>query len=678
MANGKILTSAGIAAALIIWGMLLLPFGGTIAAAQSTGDTLKLPSRTPTPWPTFTPLASSTPPIQMVWVGRLVSNTLGVTEGQGSIIRVSIQGLLDTAIELRSGNTVITANSGSKPEYGPFAAEFAPVTKGVWTVSVPALGVSLPVEADNYNLAVIEFVQVPAAEATPLPTALPVVPAAPTWEGRVTGESSNAGSPYARLLITVAGLDNQPVQISTYTQILNTAHTGQKPDELGPNTVEFAGLTPGTYFIDVLGLNASLSVQLKPNTETRVEFIQILPTATLTPTSTVTNLPPPMLIPPTATPLPTDTPTPTSTPLPTPTPTPVTRWIGVVDQRSPIASAPGEISVRVAGMAGMPVRLSRVEDSLELEQRCITGQGSADQDICLFQNLPAGWYNVDPEGLQLSLPVKVNDNEMVRVLFKIEVLPVGITGWQVEETQNTNGIVAHPKTDSVIQINVVGRPGQIVSLHSVRLGTTRYCEAVPGSTPGASTCQFGELGPGVYQVEALHTGASHRLFVDGVGLAVLEFTPSATTATQIVAQTEPVVGRGALPRLPTPTPAFTSPAQPAPATETPTPLPTLTPTPAFAWQGRVIQRDVIGAGAIGVRAVGLKDHPVIIRSGSWQSPPQLTGTKPELGEFATEFGGLSPGEYQIELVDLATVTVNLAGGEFLLVEFKYDFVTPEP
>jgi hypothetical protein len=84
-----------------------------------------------------------------------------------------------------------------------------------------------------------------------------------------------------------------------------------------------------------------------------------------------------------------------------------------------------------------------------------------------------------------------------------------------------------------------------------------------------------------------------------------------------------------------------------------------------------IQNGVVGT--IAVRAAGLKDHPVIIRSGPWQSPPQLTGTKPELGDYATEFGALATGEYTIELVDLAEMTVNLGPGQFMLVEFRYDF-----
>ena len=80
------------------------------------------------------------------------------------------------------------------------------------------------------------------------------------------------------------------------------------------------------------------------------------------------------------------------------------------------------------------------------------------------------------------------------------------------------------------------------------------------------------------------------------------------------------------------------------------------------------------AGTIAVRAAGLEGHPVVIRSGPWQTAPQLTGSKPELGEYATEFGGLAQGEYIVELVDLAELKVELAGDQFILVEFRYDLV----
>ena len=674
-----------------------------IVQAQSTGDTINLPTNTATPQPpptsqlTATPLPTAPPIEQKIWVGRLISNTLGVTEGNGSIFRVSVNGILDTPIEVRTDDQLISGNSGSKPEYGSFAAEFAPVTPGFWTVSVPAIGASLQVEADGYNLAVIEFVEVPSAEATRTvaATVSPTPLGGVTWAGQITDESPSTGVPFARLLITVSGRDGQPVQISTFTQVLNTAFTGQKPDEIGANTVEFAGLTPGTYFIDPLGLATTLQVELKPNTEVRVVFNPVVPTSTPVPSVEVS--PTPALLP-TFTPAPatpiatiTVTPTPPLPPAPTATPTsPVTRWIGAVESRAP--ADVGQLTVKVAGIEGVAVRLTRTDDDTFQERRCATGEAGYEQDTCGFANLAAGWYLVTPEGLGVSLPLYLDNNQAAQVGFAVEVLPPDITDWQARINQNTNNFLAHPKTDSVIRVRVDGRLGQVVALQSVRLGKTVYCETAYSPIVGGLICEFGRLGPGVYQVEALHTNARQSVFVDGVGQAEIEFSPSATDATQAASSEPAVVGRGAQPRTPTPTLAPTrTPVPAAPTNQPPPPQSPLTatatltltvtvtvaptPTPAMAWQGRVVDTSVTGAGAIAVRAAGLKDHPVVVRSGGWQSPAQLTGTKPELGDYATEFGGLAQGEYIVELVDLAEFRVTLDGGQFVLVEFRYDFVT---
>ncbi|GAB4445426.1 MAG: hypothetical protein Kow0031_27970 [Anaerolineae bacterium] len=682
-----------------------LPPGGSRPApvlAQSTGDTVRLPTRTPTlratptPRPTATPLPSPTLSAETTWVGQLVSNTLGVTKGNGSIFRVSVNGRPDALIELRSDDQVITATAGSKPEYGPFAAEFAPVTPATWLVSVPALGVSLPVQADGYNLAVIEFSQVPVAQATNAAAPPPVSPpAAINWVGQVTGEIPGAGVPFARLLVTVSGRDGQPVQISTFTQVLNTATTGQKPGEIGPNTVEFTGLTPGTYFIEPVGLGANLRVELKPNTEMRVLFSPVTPTATPVPPDTATPPPsplptwtPPPTATPTATPPPTATPLPTATATPLPSPTPVTRWIGAVNSRGPADAGSGaSLLVQVTGINGLPVRLTHSGSGNSRELRCVTGQAGDAPDSCAFSDLPPGWYLVAPEGIGASLPLSLNPAEAARVNFSVEVMPPGITGWQADIQQNTNSFLAQPKTEGLIRVRVEGRAGQVVALHATRVNHISYCETASNPVVGGLTCQFDGLGPGVYRVEALHTGAQQAVFVDGAGQVEIAFSPSATYATQAAQERPAVVGRGAQPRQATPTPTLAATATPRPAAILPTvtataattatATATATPTPAFAWQGRVVEITNTGAGAIGVRAVGLKDHPVLVRSGSWLGPPQLTGSKPELGEFGTEFGGLAAGEYIVELVDLAELTVTLGGGQYLLVEFRYDFASPE-
>ncbi|MCL4300925.1 MAG: hypothetical protein KJ077_34650 [Anaerolineae bacterium] len=652
-------------------------------AAQSTRDSLPALTSTPTAAP-------------QVWVGRLVSNTLGYTKGEGSIFRVKVEGLVGAKIELRSGNVLITGESGSKPEYGPYTAEFAPLSAGTWTVSLPALEVSTQVVADNYNLAVIEFVQIPVPEATqvvlPTPTMTPL--GGQLWEGRLVSETRSSGTPFARLLVQVVGRSGQGVRLSTLAQVINSANTGQKPAELGPDVVEFAGLSPGKYIIEPEGLNVRFDVELKPNTETWVEFqpqvIPPTPTDTLTPLPpTFTSTPAPATVtpiptsttPPTETPQPTFTPAPTPTATPLPTSTAVMNWLGAITRRIKSETEAAAITVRVAGIAGLPVQL-RTVGTVGGERRCVTGQDAAESDSCLFEKLKPGQYFVAPEGLGQSLPVTVFENERVTAVFEREVLPPGVTGWEARLLQNTNGSQGTPNTAATIRVRIAGQAGQVAALRSAR-GTEQFCEVVSNPILGGLVCEFGQLAPGVYLVEALHTGTGLRLFADGQGTAEVEFSPSATYATLALTQTPPIVGQGAQPRR---TPTATSTATPTsapvvlrpnpPATPTATFQPTSTPTPAFAWQGRIVEMQSGVVGTIAVRAAGLKDHPVVIRSGPWQSQPQLTGSKPELGDYATEFGGLATGEYIIELVDLAELKVNLGPGQFMLVEFRYDFVNP--
>jgi hypothetical protein len=349
-------------------------------------------------------------------------------------------------------------------------------------------------------------------------------------------------------------------------------------------------------------------------------------------------------------------------------------------ERSQAGTEPAAITVRVAGIEGLPVRLSAVTSNAGNERRCITGrEATGQQDTCTFGNLLPGRYTIAPEGLGVSLPADLFENENLMIVFDLEVLPPGITGWQAHLVKNSSDFKATNEAAATIRARVLGQPGLVVALRSAR-GTERFCAVEPNPVLGSPVCEFGELRPGVYLVEVLNTGASLRLFVDGVGLADIEFAPNATYATQVLAQTPPVVGQGAQPSsslTPTPTPALLEVASDAVLPATATPTVTLAPTPALAWQGRVVETVNGVAGAIGVRAVGLKDHPVILSSGSWQSQVLFTGTKAELGDYAVEFGGLAQGEYTINLVDLAELTVNLGPNQYMLVEFRYDFVQPQ-
>ncbi len=175
-------------------------------------------------------------------------------------------------------------------------------------------------------------------------------------------------------------------------------------------------------------------------------------------------------------------------------------------------------------------------------------------------------------------------------------------------------------------------------------------------------------------------GVGNRQFLSNTPTEVV----ASITATPTTFQTAtPTASSTATSRpSPTPTQTPTSPPTNTPTsdhTPTPTaiPLPSVIPTPELVWQGRVAERTQTGAGTIGVRAVYLNDHPVILYSGGFQFEPQLTGTKPELGNFGTEFGGLGEGDYVVELLNLAKLKVTLGPGEYILVEFQQT-VTDSP
>jgi len=676
--------------------LLILPQGKTFTtAAQSTGDSLTLPTFTPSATPSQPVQATVAPsnlPVEatkLVWVAELISNQLHATNGEGSIFRVTVENLIGATIELRQGETVLSGTSGSKPEYGPYSAEFAPLPEGMWTVNVPEVGLNIDVWADGHNLAEIVFSQVPVTKAEQVAPSAQTEPVnQATWVGEVVAENGGTGMPSARLIVQVTGMANHRVRLSTLDQMLSDGVTGQKP-ELGSDKVEFAGLTPGRYIIEPVGL-ARFDVDLKGHTETVVQFRQPPATATPLPTNTATPLPLPTYTR-TTTPTPsktataTDTPTATSTPTPLPSPTSVTRWLGLVEQRNPLANdEPSQITVQVFGIAGIPIQLRKqTSTGLKNEQRCSTGQQTDSSDRCSFTNLSAGTYTITPDGLGGTLPVTLNEHEHVQILFDIEVLSSGVTGWQADLQNNSNGAVSTGKHEAIITVQITGRAGQVATLQS-ETGALQACEVRPSSLRGL-TCEFTELPPGLYTVSAVNTETSLTLFVDGSGQAEIAFTPNASAQPELLPQ---LVGYGANPKQPTAT-ATTQTVQPKAtaiptkviwptftptATFTPTVAPT--PTPAFAWQGRVVETTDLVIGTIGVRAAGLKDHPVIVHSGGWQSDPLLTGTKPELGEYGAEFGGLAQGEYIVELVGLAELIVNLGPDQYMLVEFRYDFLTP--
>ncbi|MFQ5578594.1 MAG: hypothetical protein ACE5G8_16575, partial [Anaerolineae bacterium] len=180
-----------LALAVAAWAMALPGPASRPALAQSTADTIGAGTPTTVPTPALTPTPTPAPAEPDVWLGRVVEVMPQVILGGGAIVRVYVTGLPGELIELRQAETVLSAVAGSKEEYGPFAAEFAPVPGGEWLVTLPRLGSSFTLQTDFNSLFVIEFAPVPASQATAAaqtpPTATP--PGGAAWAGRVVGRA---------------------------------------------------------------------------------------------------------------------------------------------------------------------------------------------------------------------------------------------------------------------------------------------------------------------------------------------------------------------------------------------------------------------------------------------------------------------------------------------------------
>ena len=510
---------------------------------------------------------TSTPvPAVVGWRGQVVRNTLYATPGNGSIVRVNVLERIDEPIILTRHDATLSGFSGSKPEYGPYAAEFAPVSPGRWTVSLPNLGASVEINADGYNMVEVEF----------------------------------------------------------------------RPQSGWPE-----------------------------------------PTATPTPAS--------------------GTPTPAPSPTPSPTPTPAMQWAGwVLRHDKPYQGKVfAAIAVRVNGQQNVPVTLTSGDTVIT----CSTGSKPEYGDYaCEFGGLSPGTYYISVRDLEPFVPVMVGQGDFVLVEYRQEPSPPGPVVWRGRVVRNTSQPWPGNGVSSAIAVRVEGRRGQVVSLRSVG-GWEAFCDTGTKPEYGDYACEFGGLWPGVYTLSPVGIPAEIRLYVDGVGFAEVAFESFLATVTPVPTPTR-IIGAGAYPvrtptatlrgprtptvtRTPTRSARTATPTRTRPrptATPTPTPTRTPTPTPARGWVGRVVQDDAgVGVGTIVVRVLGLADHPVILRSGAW-SVRGLTGSKPEYGEHAVEFGGLNQGDFSVELEGLgASLPVHLRSGGFLVVEFRYDVLpTPTP
>jgi hypothetical protein len=485
----------------------------------------------------------------------------------------------------------------------------------------------------------------------------PAVQAAGCWKAAITEQRTDVALGGSVLRVSVWGKPFLPVEVRSRGSFRTVGYTNTKP-EYGPFVAEFAPLSLGIYYIEPKGLGTVVEVWLDGKNYTRVDFTQqpCAPTPTITP------------------PLPTVTPrykvwaTPqpeTATPQP-PAPTqppPAQRWYGRVvrHEKNPSGVHWATVAVRVIGRpAGQAVEI-RSGDWGALQK---TGtKPEHGPDAAEFGALQAGIYRIIPWDLGTYLDVKVEPGDFVLVEF----YPTGQTAsrWAGSVVENTSGDQPTEHVNSAVAVVVAGRPWHEVEIRSDSWSTTAKTGYKPEYGPDA--CEFGALRAGTYTITPKGLEASAQVTVDGWGWAMVRFDEVNVPMPQ---PTRPPLQPTSTPsagRTPTRTATVGPPASPQPS-----------PTPAGPrWQGWVAsnssgqQPGHTGVSSvIVVRVLNWIGAPVTITGGGGWSATCTTGTKPEYGPDACEFGGLWASTYylQPEGADIQ-VPVTMDGLGIAIVEF---------
>jgi LysM repeat protein len=175
---------------------------------QPAGSTGPAGPKPPAPKPT-----AAKPQPTGVWAARIVSNTnqKQPVPGTGSVLQVAVEDKVGLQVRLNLGEYYETSMlTGSKPEAGPYACEFAPLQAGTWTITPQELNASFEIYLDGAGTAQVEFYRTgaapqptpqpeqpkpkptaapkPTAQPKPQPTAAPKPTAEPKPQPPVTGK----------------------------------------------------------------------------------------------------------------------------------------------------------------------------------------------------------------------------------------------------------------------------------------------------------------------------------------------------------------------------------------------------------------------------------------------------------------------------------------------------------
>ncbi len=102
--------------------------------------------------------------------------------GWSSIARIWVSGQKNVPVTLAAVNWTwqATGKTGSKPEYGPDALEFAPLTPGRYILTVPSVSARFDFDLPSGALTEVVFEPLVPATPTPTPTLLATPTATPT------------------------------------------------------------------------------------------------------------------------------------------------------------------------------------------------------------------------------------------------------------------------------------------------------------------------------------------------------------------------------------------------------------------------------------------------------------------------------------------------------------------
>lgn len=453
----------------------------------------------------------------------------------GSVLRVSVQGKVGLPVTVRSMGAFETVGfTGTKPEYGPFVAEFAPLSKGTYFIEPQGMGLVFEVWLDGKNYTRVNFTPQSCAPTT-TPTRPPVTATrratgtatlspAPTqtpkpsgWQGRVVEHRTDLeGRYYATIAVRIIGRPaGQEVEIRA-DPWSETCKTGTKPEH-GPDACEFGALNAGTYRLSPRDLGVHLDVTVDLKDFVLVEF-------------TYTG------------------------------PTPQTAWVGSVVENTSGGEPTEYVNSAIAVIvAGKPWHEAEIRAG-DFSATCLTGtKPEYGPDACEFGGLRAGTYTLTPKDLGASIPVTVDGWGWAKVRFEQVAAPTPLptatptppgqptptptvllpgqptatptaqssptppkTGWQGWIISNTSGQSGGTGVWSIIVVRVINYGG--VPVH-ITGGGNWSDTCITGTKPefGPDACSFGGLWAGTYTLRPEGSDFEIEIEMDGIGTAEVHF-----------------------------------------------------------------------------------------------------------------------------------------------------------